>query len=408
MIDLACLRAERLLERRASGLGAADALILEEHLASCERCNEQARMLSALRSVVNGQNVTLSAPVRQRAIAGAWAGAQAQRATVPRVRSWQLQAGFALVAAALLGFFARGAFLAGTHPALRPSAAVASVPRVAPPTLAAVPDGASLHATSATGPVTFALAHAKVTLRPSSSARWNASQHEVVLSSGSVLVDVDPGPKQPFSVTTPSFRVLVLGTRFSVSLDGVSVERGRVRVVASDARELRVLGAGESFVAADAEGSSHDGLEAPTPSARSEAPHRARVDAAALLSEARTQLAARKLVLARRAIGAALASELLPSEQAEALTLRAECALAAGDSEGGVQAYLRVARSFVSLPAGENALFSAARLDMDRGHTEEGARLLRSYLARYPQGRFVKEAQLRLHTLGAAPHPAAQ
>ncbi len=263
-----------------------------------------------------------------------------------------------------------------------------------------------MQATSATGPVTFALAHAKVTLRPSSSPRWNASQHDVVLSSGSVLVDVDPGPKQPFSVTTPNFRVLVLGTRFSVSLEGVSVERGRVRVVATDGHELRVLGAGEGVVAADEISAAHDEPVAPTPSARGEAPHRARVDAAALLSEARTQLAARNLVLAQRAIAAALADELLPSQQAEALTLRAECALAAGDSEGGVQAYLRVARSFVTLLAGENALFSAARLDMDRGHTEEGARLLRSYLARYPHGRFVKEAQLRLHTLGAASDPA--
>ena len=64
------------------------------------------------------------APGRQRAISGAFAAAHAERATAPRVRSWQLQAGFALVAAALLGFFARGAFLAGTHPALRPGAAI--------------------------------------------------------------------------------------------------------------------------------------------------------------------------------------------------------------------------------------------------------------------------------------------
>jgi tetratricopeptide (TPR) repeat protein len=211
--------------------------------------------------------------------------------------------------------------------------------------------------------------------------------------------------------------VQVLGTRFTVALREVSVERGRVRVVAPDGREVRVLVAGQRYSVADGGNvlapvaplvheaheandtdEAHGAGHASEPSAE---PHRAHVDGALLLSDARTQLADRQLERARASVDAALSAQLAPSERAEAMTLRAECALMAGDHAAAVQAYLRVARSFAQLPAGENALFSAARLEMERGRNQEAQRSLQQYLARYPQGRFVKETRLRLRTLGA-------
>ena len=76
--------------------------------------------------------------------------------------------------------------------------------------------------------------------------------------------------------------------------------------------------------------------------------------------------------------------------------LRAECALVAGDAAGASAAYLHVARSFARLPAGENALFAAARIERERGASAQAARILEQYLERYPDGRFAKEARNRL------------
>ena len=73
-----------------------------------------------------------------------------------------------------------------------------------------------------------------------------------------------------------------------------------------------------------------------------------------------------------------------------------------GDRGAAVEAYLRVARAFAELPAGENALFAAARLEADRQRSAAAAQLLERYLERYPHGRFEREARARLRALSAA------
>jgi tetratricopeptide (TPR) repeat protein len=139
---------------------------------------------------------------------------------------------------------------------------------------------------------------------------------------------------------------------------------------------------------------------APEKSASARRPRAAPGESAALLREARAQLAEQHVADARRSLEAALAAARNDGERAEALSLRAECALVAGDLGGAVEAYLRVARSYSSRPAGENALFAAARLEAERGRTAAAATLFERYLSRYPDGRFVKEAGQRLRDLG--------
>jgi hypothetical protein len=101
-----------------------------------------------------------------------------------------------------------------------------------------------------------------------------------------------------------------------------------------------------------------------------------------------------------------LADNLQSRDRAEALSLRAECALVAGDLAGAAADYRLVARRFSNLPAGENALFASARIDADRLSGSPAQAGLMRYLARYPGGRFVKEATSRLRELrDARPQP---
>jgi tetratricopeptide (TPR) repeat protein len=123
-------------------------------------------------------------------------------------------------------------------------------------------------------------------------------------------------------------------------------------------------------------------------------------DAAALLDAARRALVAKRLPEARRQIEAVLALATPASLRAEALSLRADCAQVEGDRAAAIAAYSQVAQSFAALPAGENALFAAARLEQERGGRAAATAGLRRYLARYPRGRFVKEARQRLRALG--------
>jgi outer membrane protein assembly factor BamD (BamD/ComL family) len=96
---------------------------------------------------------------------------------------------------------------------------------------------------------------------------------------------------------------------------------------------------------------------------------------------------------AKLSIERALGARLGHADRAEALTLRAELALARGEKAQARAIYLEVSQRFAELPAGENALFAAARTQSD---AEAAAKLLARYLARYPNGRFVDEAKKRL------------
>jgi ferric-dicitrate binding protein FerR (iron transport regulator) len=123
------------------------------------------------------------------------------------------------------------------------------------------------------------------------------------------------------------------------------------------------------------------------------------------LDEARVALGRRDLARARQLVTEALASNLIARQRAEALTLRAECALVAGDLAAASAAYRIVAKEYAALPAGENAAFASGRIDADRSSGDQAEQGLERYLARYPRGRFVKEATARLEELRAKTRP---
>jgi FecR protein len=399
MTHLRCLRTESLLQRRVAGLAASEALQLEEHLAGCAECNEKAQMLSGMRKLVTAAGAPLSSVARTRAITAALATAQPVAPTRDvRTMLWPA-AGLAFAGAVALLLVAR----------MEPSGRQAPAVAVAPPPTAApsaapiavnsdgvlsgdvVRRGAELHSERG-GSV--ALAHAAVELRAQTTARWSAETRELYLTAGSVMANVDPARHQSFSVRTDRFTVHVLGTRFEVTQDTVHVLHGRVRVVDASGAPLAMLDAGQRY----------DAGTTVAPEAKTEP--RPRLDTQALLERARGELVGKQTAAARRTIDLALQQHLPPAVHAEALSLRADCALVEGDKRGAASAYLRVAERFAKLPAGESALFAAARLQAEQGDQPAAARSLSRYLARYPQGRFVKEANSRLRELGVSADPS--
>lgn len=429
MRTLACVRTSNLLGRRSSGLSPAQSLRLEDHLVSCKRCSEEAALLDGLRELATSAPASLRPVVREQAIRRALTEAAAIQAGASGFeRLWPAGA---LAATALVAAAAAFALVLrqGMPPDEGERAAKASAPvQEAVPVAARASvvsgtvemDGRTLeggmaigtaHALRSSSGATITLAHATVELRPGTALRWDARAHELRLDEGSVVADVDPRPRQPFTVSTPEFSVHVLGTRFEVSLEDVKVERGRVRVVASDGAVLAdSLVAGEQLIVppADAlEPGTGDPVERPRAQRVRRTRHASaqpapKPDPAALLAEARAHLAARRVGDARQSVEAALVlTRREPKQRAEAMSLRAECALVEGDLGAAIEAYLRVAHAFSHDPAGQNALFAAARLEAERGRSAAAAALLERYLARYPNGRFVKEARTRLRELGA-------
>lgn len=87
---------------------------------------------------------------------------------------------------------------------------------------------------------------------------------------------------------------------------------------------------------------------------------------------------------ARTAARLAQARAKAPAAIAEAETFLAECAQAGGEIEEAIRQYLRVSARFPALPAAEDALFAAMRLEGSRGHPADARRRAREYLARSP------------------------
>lgn len=407
MTGLSCLRAELLVERRAAGLSPADALRLEDHLASCEHCSRQAEFLSRLRTELARGDVALTSIERERAITDALRGVRPGSVAPRRIAAAFpfLAGGLVTAAAVVVGFALRGwlAPAPGAEPVVahrpvQPAAgdrvllgAIEVAGRAAGEGTA-IADGAQVHSA---GAATVALAHAQVELRPQTTLSWQRAARRVRLHAGSLMAEVDPAAHAPFAIETERFVVMVLGTRFEVSERTVSVVRGRVRVLDKAGAELATLGAGERFDA-DATAAVPASEPQPEPARTARRPQRVREDVEALLDGARNLLAERRVDRARDTIDRALALQPAVPLRAEALSLRAECALVAGDAAGASAAYLHVARSFARLPAGENALFAAARIERERGASAQAARILEQYLERYPDGRFAKEARNRL------------
>ncbi len=409
-----CKRATELACRR-NALSEAERLDLEQHLGQCEDC---AREEAELRALIAGAGVaempTLSPRARERAIAGALLRAGAENQGNSRGvrfgarRLWVPSVAFAAAAAVALGYLAMGpesntrvssTVVPADDDVQRPSDRVLSG-RLASTAGALERDSAIAPNTvlTADGEAEVALAHARVVLADESQVAWDPTTSTVSLSAGELRAAVDPTQHRGFRVMTADFVVEVVGTEFAVTQRKVIVDHGVVRIEARDGVPLvERLEAGQTWSLDDAVAvapapPAHD-AGAPEPTASADVP------TAELLSLARSQLAARNADGARRTIRFALRSKPSAAERAEAQTLLAECHLVDGDTSAAVQQYLRVAKRYRRLAAGETALFAAARLEANAGHESRARTLLQRYLSRYPTGRFRAEAEQRLGEL---------
>ena len=418
MRGLTCFRIGALLARRAAGLTESERLEVESHHAECRHCQAEARALSAVRTLAADAPV-LSPQARELVLRRAFdltlpgrAASDPDLARTPKWRWGGAALAFAVAALLLLGL-ARGRNWFAPTAKDHVAAGSVSLPDRELAINAEIPANTEL--SSATG-AHLAVGHAEVDAEPGTRVLWRASEANLVLHSGAVHVVVEHVPHEHFRVTTDTFIVEVVGTRFQVSPQGVRVSRGVVRVLSLDGREvLAVLPAGGSWsapvpvpVPALAPVLA---LDTPAPDAAHDAPPsssakdaEASVSVAQWLSDARHALAAHRVAEAQRAADAALRLHPSALEVAEARTLLAECAGASGDAERAVRLYLSVAHQFPSLPAAENALFAAARTRDRSGQAAQAQALFESYLKRYPVGRFRAEAERHVARLESAAH----
>jgi ferric-dicitrate binding protein FerR (iron transport regulator) len=396
----ACFRAGLLLERRAAGLAEPDKLLLDEHLATCATCREEAQILSGVRGLL-GDGFELDPKVRSRVLDQAFN--QARNAERPRMRS---RVGFVAIAAAL-SLSVTAVWGLSRAPKVETRLSAVGTPTLTP--LSWRPHvvegrvevgGRMLSAGEAFGAnaslsvkdaSVVRLGLARVALDGGTVLDWRGANTSVELKAGRVVLDVGHRDGQSFSVITEDARVEVVGTRFAVSLSEVSVTEGRVKVTLFADASVHELGPGQKLElqplvgASDTSQATSRGL-AVGPS----------VNVSALLSRARTALGKGKVDQARADVQQALTGKPTAGERAEAQTLLAECALVGGDKKSAQAGYAKVAKENAGTPAGETAAYAAARLEKDPARARA---LLQDYLRRYPQGRFRSEVQARLSSL---------
>ncbi len=406
-MGIGCIRMAMLMKHREQGLSEADRLLLEEHLGTCPKCRSEALTIDALGDLVDAAwSPSLGAATRSKLVASAIR--KAKTTQTPTVRAdlgiarRAVWVGAVGLAASFVVWF--GSRLLAHEPvqavqmASAPSAtAFAEVEHdrvesggaraLGRPLAAgeAMPEGAAL---SLDEGAALTLGHAHVVAASQSEVQWESARALVDLRNGGLSVSVDPAPGRRFRVNTRSFIVEVVGTDFHVDGNGVRVDHGVVQVLdRKSERLLAELHGGESW--------SVPVTPLPVPSA-GEPLSKA---AGEWLVEARRLLAAGAVSKAEHAVASALAARPSRVEAAEAKTLAAECALVAGRIDQAADLYLEVSKRYADLPAGETALFAAARAQVNASHRRVATELFRSYLDRYPRGRFLQEATTRLQAL---------
>ena len=355
-----------------------------DHATRCPRCRRAAAQDGALRALAEAAPVPpLSPRARDDAFAAAFARPVAARA--PRWPRIAIPAGLALATAAAIAILVAG----GT----------------------AVPPwrgGREPVAIAAGAPV--AVAHAHVTLAPGGMA-WRTGDAEVLLIAGRIDVAVDPAPKQGFRVRTPAFAVDVIGTVFTVDLDGVVVSRGAVRVSTPDGVVVvERLAAGERWRREAEVGAAVNVLEPtpeevvtmgdtppdPMPTVRGKKKQSTPMPPSddEQLEVARRQLLDGEFAACRDTVRALLATSPPRSIRASAEMLVAQSYVKAGESDTAVTLYRGIADKYRELTGtGDAALFQAARLELAAGHADEARELYELYLARFPDGPLADKAR---------------
>jgi hypothetical protein len=386
---------------------ASDAVRLEaeSHLESCAACRDERgvwAVLGALRNQRDAEPRLRSFAERRvlaRLVEARAAGAPAPRSS----RAPRLAIGLAAIALVAAG---------GTLVARVGGERLTALFRAAPAPV--VVEGQKIEAAA---PGAIAFSGAGVSYQPGTSLTFHPAARTVDVARGEADFDVDPKSGLPghFRVTAKRLVVEVLGTRFVVTPTSVRTLRGRVRILDRAGHEVAVLRAGEWWSGADepaaptpppvAPEAPEVVLEPAPVAAPVRAPSRAvaHVSVSELLAKSRAALAAGDAGQARALIERAFAAGPGEADATALELLRADALLVARRPDEAIVAYRRVARRRASAPEGETAAFAVGQLLFERGAESEAGAALYDYLARYPHGRFVREARERLTQLDAKP-----
>ena len=374
----------------------ADRLELEEHLSFCVRCGQEHESLTWVRQLRNYQPDPLSSHARDNIQRALFARTVTPAKPRPRL-VWPLAMACAGVAVAAV---------VGLTTLRQPPYRLLGGDVVA----------ASGNPKDASAPVRFqavaggrvSLGMAVADLARNTELSWVRSKQVLTLVHGAVTVDVAHQNGRHFEVRAPGFTVEVVGTRFTVEPNGVTTERGVVRVLGPDGKLIRRLGAGESWhqQVDDGHQASLQPAAAPAPVAlRAVAandnarPKDAAVLLAARLEQARHALATGDAGLARRLVSPLFRQS--HNTAVEARVLFAESFLVEGRYADAIDAYRLVTRDFPRSDQAETSLFTIAQLQCEHGPGSDARGALRAYLARYPHGRYAREAANRLSRLSS-------
>jgi len=427
-VALACRQARRLsLATIAGHAREAERLELEAHLAFCVKCSEEHAALSLVRRL-REVDVEAARAVDRHSIRRALAARQAPAAAPPRRALWPFGAAAAGIAAAAVA----GVLILG-----QPSARI-----LAGDVLTAPASGSAEGTTAQAGATSFRsenggqirVGDAVAELAAGGTdVTWSPRERTLTLVKGAVTVEVEHQVGGHFRVRTPRFTVEVVGTRFTVELAGVRTLRGIVRVLRPDGTLVARLEAGQNWrddsaprsadgpatvvTAAPALGAGKAGSSVSMAAHETTVPLASQARAGStptskgdLASDAGSALADR-LTRGRRALsrGDAVGARrlVLPLFRqsrdlaAEARLLFAESFLVEGRYADAVDAYRVVARDFPRAEQAETSLFAIAQLQSEHGSAAEARAALRTYIGRYPRGRFVHEASDRLNRLSS-------
>lgn len=442
---MSCRSVTDLLHREVDALDETERLMLEDHLAICERCRGDRARLQLLRRAAAELTVPpAGSRVYSRAIARALLDGRASEAAPSTSRRRiAAAAAFAVVAvlvivaiarraerspgemptAALPAATAPSAGDAESSPATAATGAEPSAASTAPPETTAAagtqperaPSGPPTPAPASGGPAPAAIVEDGALIAPSTGVVRRApippdtllrAPRPVRLRVGSYRVVVAASSEFQWSATDRALRLF----RGSLDVDGTGTAAGRPRVVTErfevelddaaltvDPTAVRVRRGGARVVDRAHRVLAHVEAGRTWSSAPPAAPATATASAADLLAQARAGLAAHDHAAAAetasRALAAAASSR---SDRAEARMLIADVAQASGALDRAVAQYLEVAAEFDELPVAESALYAAARIELHRSRTAAARAVLERYLARFPTGRYADDARREL------------
>jgi hypothetical protein len=252
-------------------------------------------------------------------------------------------------------------------------------------------------------PSRFTIGESSLWIEPSSLVLVSGDDDhgvDVVLDRGTVTCEVAPRHgRPPFIVDAGDVRVQVVGTRFTVTHGpaetSVGVEHGVVEVAVGGV--VTVLHDGERW-------------PAPTGSTSTVAPtipigSAAVVDTPAVAAT-HSPSATRRVAPASATSPPAAAAAAPPAEVAAPASSRAPSPQQIFESAARIERTRPddAAALYRQLVAGGSgwagsALFALGRLEADRGHRAEAARLLEDYVARYPRGINVDDARVLLNQM---------